>query len=87
LRNYQIITFLDHHDGSNKPAICEVIGEVTFENNLYLNIRYWTTLSELDDEPADDALNDEIVTIVKSTILTRLLIETWKELPEQVNSK
>ncbi|MBK7380541.1 MAG: hypothetical protein IPJ03_16420 [Ignavibacteriales bacterium] len=78
MRNYELITFLDHHAGDKKPAMCQIVGEVTHENNIYLNIRYWTVLDMESGDAINDDINDEIVTIIKSTILTRLKSKGWE---------
>lgn len=75
----EMITFLDHALNSKEPAICRVVGEVIEDNSICLLVRYWTVINSETYLPDDDRDNDEVVCILKSTILHRKVSLGWQE--------
>jgi hypothetical protein len=65
------IIFFDHVIGDKKPVPCFVVGEVIQEDKLSIVLRYWGCLEQEDDS------NDEHVTILKSTVISRLRSGEW----------
>jgi hypothetical protein len=65
------ILFLDHHLGAKEPMLCYAVGEVVDENDQSIVLQYWGCIGE----DVDDS-NNEYVTIVKSTVVTRLSVTT-----------
>jgi hypothetical protein len=74
------IIFWDHVIGSKKPALCSVIGEVFEESELIIVVRYWACLEEEGGEE-----NSEFLTVLKSTVVARLVSDTWLARPIENN--
>lgn len=77
--NFEMITFLDHALNTDEPTVCRVVGEVIKETNLHLVIRYWALLNSETFLPENDCDNDEVVSVIKSTILHRKKSLGWQE--------
>jgi hypothetical protein len=62
------VQFWDHCTGSDphlKPIMCEVIGIVLYEDDLYIRIASWVCNAEVDNP------NNELFVVLKSCIIRR----------------
>lgn len=61
------VTFLDHVLGGTEAIKCTVYGRLIKEDKVSLTLAYWVAMDGLEV----DMDNTEIVTVLKSTILSK----------------